>query len=241
MSIDQLLPVVVGAIIALAGSLVVQLLLVPQVENRRRHDERWEQAVLDLGHALVFDESASTLRHALQATYEAVQSPDGTALSREQIADRLTPEQISDLKEALQAFGESLTRFRWLADRVMFRPSTEPRMQDTRIYILKHLGHSLRLVGITQHALAVRMEARAQISLPGYAESFQDVVAPEQVYSVNGVKDAYASLSESRASLVRSLEDMANTEPPRRIGPIRIILHRVDRSLRARRHEQDNT
>ncbi|WP_170225266.1 hypothetical protein [Nocardioides albertanoniae] len=234
----------VGALIALAGSLMVQLLLVPHVETRRRHDERWEQAVLDLGHALVFDESPSGLRHAVKAIYEAVHPPGGATLSREQIAARLTTEQISDLKEAIQAFVESLTRSRWLADRVIFRPSAERRMQQARLYLFKHFEHSYLLLGIAQHALAERIDARLQISLPDYAEgtgSLQDILAPGRSYSVNEVNEAYASLVENRARLVTALEDMINTEPPRRVGPIRKISHRASRSLRTRRQEPGST
>lgn len=238
MSMDQLLPVVVGALIALAGSLVVQLVFVPQVETRRRHDERWEQAVLDLGHALAFDESASALRKALKSIYEAVQGPGGTALSREQMAAGLTPEQVDGLLEATQTFSESVLRFRWLADRVMFRPSAKPKLQQTRLYILKHFELCFRILGIAQHALAVRIDASVQIALPDYAEgavSFQDVLAPGRSYSVNDVNEMYASLTDNRMRLVTALEDMSYAEPPRRIGPIRTFVHRVSRALRKSR------
>ena len=229
---------------ALAGSLVVQLLLVPRAETRRRHDERWEHAVLELSHSLAFDQSASTLRSSLKAIYGAVQSPDGTALSRDEVASRLTTEQIDALKDAYQAFSESLMRYRWLADRVMFRPSVQPRLQDARLYILKHFEHSIRLVGVTQHALGARIDARVQVALPDYAEdavSFQSILAPGRSYSVNDVNDTYASLAENRLRLVTALEDMANTEPPRRTGIVHTILHRVAIAGRRRREGSETT
>lgn len=242
MSMNQLLHVVLGALMALAGSAVVQLILVPLVETRRRHDERWEQDVLDLGHMLVFDRSASKLRYALKAIYEAVQSSDGAALSREQLAARLTSEQIGDLREASQAYGEYVMRLRWLADRVLFRPSIEPRMQQTRLNILKHVEHTFLLFRIAQHALAVRVDARVQTALPDFAKdvvSLEETLAPGRSYSVDDVNDAYASLSESRARLVSALEDIANTEAPRRIGPIRKFLHGVARARRKWRQDSE--
>lgn len=238
MSVDQLLPVVVGALIALAGSLAVQLFLVPRAEARRRFDERWEQAVLDLGQSLVFDESAGRLRNALKSVYEAVQPPEAATLSREQMAARLTAKQFDDLSEALQPFTEQFTRFRWLADRVMFFPSAEPRMQQMRLGIVEHLVHSFALLGITQHAVAARMDARVQVALPDYAASavsLQERLDPRHSYSLSDLNDTYAALTDNRARLVTALQDLANAEPPRRVGLIRKLSHRLARANRTSR------
>jgi len=70
---ETLAPVVVGALLALTGSVLVQLLVVPRVDALRRRHERWEVTVAALGEQLAFtdDEVTDQLKDALFGVLKA--------------------------------------------------------------------------------------------------------------------------------------------------------------------------
>jgi hypothetical protein len=110
--------VVIGALIALVGTVLVQLWLVPLVESRKRREERWEADLLALGEALLFSEpeAASKVRSelffrlALTADFEDAEPKWVEARRREQ-EDALSTAWSAHLRIRAQVL--------WLAERVM--------------------------------------------------------------------------------------------------------------------------
>ena len=56
---EQVVAVVIGALLAIIGSVVLQLLVVLAAETRRRRKERWEASLAALGERLLFNEQAA--------------------------------------------------------------------------------------------------------------------------------------------------------------------------------------
>ena len=110
----------VGAATALTVQLVVQFLVVPRVETRKRREDRWERNVLELGELLttVLD------RRAYEAKVEQGKFRDLRQLESEPELDQrriaqLKEEQGRTAQQATWAFGDLVrTRLDWLANRV---------------------------------------------------------------------------------------------------------------------------
>lgn len=115
---DRVVPVVIGALIALAGTVLVQLWLVPRVDSRKRRTQRWEDDVLALGQLLAFDhaEAASDMRLRMLAAFVwLADRPDDADPQRWEAIVRQDRERLSEASEVFQRLPG---RVRWLADRV---------------------------------------------------------------------------------------------------------------------------
>ena len=117
---------VVGAVLALAAQAIVQLVVVPHVDARRRRETRWEEDVLTLGEVLTaqLPGAAEELRTAvwwlgMMHTLEA-KSPEAHERLVREAQQKLEP--IYERWFALQA------RFGWLTERVLHLVSGDPRL-----------------------------------------------------------------------------------------------------------------
>lgn len=138
---DRLLPVVIGALVALAGSFFVQLWLIPRVDTRKRREQRWEEDVLALGQLLTFEHPSvvSGLRvalHALGWIAEAAGEMDGDRWAAVHAQER------ENLRAANQAFNALRVRIDWLSDRVTSLAPGNPELEKfgelSRRYYLRH-------------------------------------------------------------------------------------------------------
>lgn len=141
---DRLLPVVIGAVIALAGAAAVQLWLVPRVETRTRREQRWEDDVLALGQLLTFDHPriVGELRAELHWLALLAEPPDGADPASEQWA-QIKAEHKQSASSARHNFDALRTRVEWLIDRVVsIAPKAEPLAHlatQRRTYFLRHI------------------------------------------------------------------------------------------------------
>ncbi len=104
-----------GAALALAATIIVQWFVMPGVEGRRRHEERWERYVLYLGEHLSFDlpKALTPYVDVLVAQSMHIQSD-----VPEDARPPLDDERLAARMEALSQRTQALQRFRWLANRV---------------------------------------------------------------------------------------------------------------------------
>lgn len=98
-----LLGAVLGAVLALLGSVFVQIVVVPRVERTKRREARFEAALLDLGLALTTDVSERE-----QAVKRAITDTVGD--------DDASPQAAADAARSWDQFAQ---RIDWLVGRVL--------------------------------------------------------------------------------------------------------------------------
>lgn len=125
-------PAIVGAVIALLGSLFVQGWLVPRIEARKRREQRWETDLRDLGEALSSDRlltAASGARWGVDWWVDirnAEQPDDITPAHWERIR-----EAAEEKANTTQAEYDDLatSRVRWLVSRVVALSPSSPELR----------------------------------------------------------------------------------------------------------------
>jgi hypothetical protein len=142
--------VLLGALIALIGSVIVQALVIPRVNRRTRAIDRWEQDVLLLG-SLVSDQLSVASAEAFHAwtSWRAVRDrPADTFLAGEQIKEMETEDRTraESFREAWREY-ERLANVRsaWLAKRIASR--------DRRHVPCMAIEHSVAVLGKLPAAL----------------------------------------------------------------------------------------
>jgi hypothetical protein len=142
--------VLLGALIALIGSVIVQALVIPRVNRRTRAIDRWEQDVLLLG-SLVSDQLSVARAEAFHAwtSWRAVRDrPADTFLAGEQIKEMETEDRTraESFREAWREY-ERLANVRsaWLAKRIASR--------DRRHVPCMAIEHSVAVLGKLPAAL----------------------------------------------------------------------------------------
>lgn len=113
---DRLWPVLLAAALAFTAALLVQLWVVPRVEQRKRREDRWERDVRDLGEHVTFAIAETTTAYfsAMHLKW-AIEDRAKTAewLANESVVSRL--ERLrDDLREHRDAFRNAVQRMRWL-------------------------------------------------------------------------------------------------------------------------------
>lgn len=138
---DRVFPVIIGALVALAGSVFVQFWLVPRVDTRKRREQRWEEDVLALGKLLTFEHPpiVTGVRvglHTVGMVAEAAGELDGDQWSA------LHAQERENLREANQAFNALRLQIDWLSDRVISLAPTNSAIQQfgelSRRYNFRH-------------------------------------------------------------------------------------------------------
>ncbi|MGZ0150158.1 hypothetical protein ACXJJ3_24065 [Kribbella sp. WER1] len=121
---DKLIPVFVGAILALTTSVLLQSLIVPWVQSRTRRRERWERSIADLS-VLVSDEIPKAM-----AEYRAAAGDERLFLTF-----RGDPKyDAMKVEEGLRAASEA----RREADRVISRLSRRLNNLNDRVISVRH-------------------------------------------------------------------------------------------------------
>lgn len=141
---ERVAPVVIGALIALAGSYVLQVIVVPWVDAKKRRAQRWEDDVHAMGEFLTFDlpRAVAALHRELnslalvQAKPESARSSLITALKDPQTRASAAAAELSGLR----------IRLDWLADRVS---SLAPEHPESKEFVRYCNGLSVRLTGLT--------------------------------------------------------------------------------------------
>lgn len=140
MTIDAVLYLMVGAGLTLASQLVLQLVIVPRVETRKRREDRWERDVLALGELLTGDipdraSAAYISQSVLQHYYHRLMPPG-------QVRDAATLEHLKEeSREAVRGFRDlASTRMKWLTQRIVNIAPQHPDIKnfDTRV-IMYHM------------------------------------------------------------------------------------------------------
>jgi len=109
--------VIVGALIALLGTVIVQLWLIPLVDSRKRRDQRWEADVRALGELLIFTEpqARSAARSALHWQILLRETPENADPKR---WAALVREREETGRSAWNDYDRIRSQVDWLVDRV---------------------------------------------------------------------------------------------------------------------------
>ena len=116
--VDVLL-LLLGALLALGASVVVQLVVIPEVDRARRREDRWERDVLALGEILSVG-TVQTLSGLRRALAEADQL--GGRLSAGYPGDPRTRQAASKVQGAANDLSVVAVRISWLITRVSEGP-----------------------------------------------------------------------------------------------------------------------
>jgi hypothetical protein len=102
-----LLTYLLGAATTLAVQLVIQLVVVPRVETRKRREDRWERNVLQLAELLATDlaSSASAAKVAQLVCQDLREMAADPSADQAKIARRL-PEMLTEARHATNAFRD---------------------------------------------------------------------------------------------------------------------------------------
>lgn len=137
MTPDALAYLLVGAGLTLVSQVVIQLVIVPRVETRKRREDRWERDVLTFGELLTAEipdraSSAFISQSVLQHFYHLPMPPG-------QILDAVTLERLKEeSRTAVRDFRDvASTRIRWLLKRIIsIAPdNVEIRSFHDRVYM----------------------------------------------------------------------------------------------------------
>lgn len=181
--------VIVGALIALFGTVVVQLWLTPLVDSRKRREQRWEADVRALGELLIFTEPQirSAARSALHWQILLREPPENADPKRWAAL-------VQEREEAGRAAWHDYDRIRsqvdWLVDRV---ESVAP--------------HSRALRPFSSRALRLSV-ARWTLEALRYAP---DGAPPTK----EALEQADSSVSKATLGLMEELRKLVDGRPPR--------------------------
>lgn len=121
----------VGAGLTLASQLLIQLVIVPRVETRKRREDRWERDVLALGELLTAEIpgrassayiSQSVLQHYYHQVMPLKQATGGDAATLEHLKD--------EARATVQSFRDMTTRINWLMKRITSIAPGSPQVND---------------------------------------------------------------------------------------------------------------
>lgn len=215
---DRVVPVVIGAVIALVGAVFVQLWLVPRVDTRKRREQRWEEDVLALGQLLTLDQPriVGDLRSELHWLVLLVHPPDDVDTTTERWA-ALKAEHRERLRAARGEFDSLATRVDWLADRVTsLAPHAKPLQHlasQSRGYYLRHL----------------------EVGMLEWRPNLND----RPPLTDDEINTAAAALSNITREIVTDLKGLATAPPPRNppTRRARTLAAKVGARLRRKRPE----
>lgn len=213
---DRTWPLVVAALLSLAVFYCVQLYFVPQVEARKRREDRWERDVLDFGQLLTFDvpKAFSAIREELAWERALHEAGDGSAEVVKLRADHRLAQRV-----ALDDYRDLTLRMSWLSDRIL---SIDPNSDLMRQFSVAEV--TLVLKGIDNLATPLR----AQGESPPTEEKLlaTDAASREALEQLVAVVKVLAGTSPPRP------RHSARQATPRRTGLIGLIHARGSRARR---------
>jgi len=182
--------VVIGALIALVGTVLVQLWLVPLVESRKRREQRWEADVRALGEALIFSEPEATSKVRSELSYRILLAADLEDEDPKRV-EAMRREQDEALERAWSAHQQIRSQVVWLVDRVMAIAPGSRALEALEASVLKyrlaHMGLAL-----------LRYKVGSKPSTPEVLDQ------------------TYEALRSATKNLVDEVKSLANGRPPRR-------------------------
>lgn len=202
----DLLLLLAGAVFALAAQALLQLVIVPRVDTRKRREDRWERDVRELGELLT-GEVARTARlvgepaYMLWAAQRTIAAESGMSRDRRAALSQLLREHESKAREGRQAFDDATARARWLSARISALAPGSPA-----------LGHFERATLIYRHRVL-----NACIDGDGTGASSEDADYDEGTAKHRA---AWKDERDARAELLESVEKLADGPPPRRSPPV---------------------
>lgn len=150
MTPDSIIGVLLGGGVTLVAQTVLQLVIIPRVDARKRREDRWERDVLSLGELLTdeLSNAASKARHD-----QWLLNTLHISLKNSIDVDPKKAKQLRD--ELLESASESTARFRslatvrmkWLGERVVSLAPKSPNLRklsrQLRFYEVSALGCTL--------------------------------------------------------------------------------------------------
>lgn len=184
----------IGALIALAGTVFVQLWLVPRVDTRKRREQRWEEDVLALGQLLTFDQPriVSDLRSELHMLALLLDPPHDVDTTTERWSALGAEHQEKRLR-ASEEFRSLRTRVDWLVDRVL---SLAPHARPLELLGSQWRNYYLRYVQIDML-------------------EWQPAAGDEQHLDAEEIDAVFDALNEVTRQIVQNLKRLATVTPPR--------------------------
>lgn len=194
LALADVVPVLIGAVIALVGTVVVQLLIVPRVDVRKRREQRWEEDLLALGRLLTFDQhtiveelhSELTAHVLMMAPPKEVDTTTARFLSFKQ-------EHEEKLRSAREAFDNLHARVDWLVDRVV---SLAPRAKALEDLVVQQRRYYLRHVELDMMA-------------------YKPITKCDPVPTANDVFEVADSLAKTTKEMAETVKKIAAGGPPR--------------------------
>lgn len=194
LSLADVVPVLIGAVIALVGTIVVQLLIVPWADTRKRREQRWEEDLLALGRLLTFDQPAivEELQSELTAHVLVIAPPKDVDTTTARFQS-FRQEHEEKLRSAREAFDNLRARVDWLIDRVV---SLAPRAKALQNLVVQQRTYYLRHVELDMIA-------------------YKPIKNGDAVPTADDVFEAADSLAKITKEMVESVKKMAAGGPPR--------------------------
>jgi hypothetical protein len=143
---EVLAPFLIGAALTLAVQIVLQFFITPRVDTRRRHEERFERNVLDLGELLTSELEGRAHQALLeQSLYRAIRQK---AESGELQTTRGMDEQARKAQQLTWDFmGFVRVRIYWLAERIMAFTPTADEIIKFQIAAMRYLTNARGVAG----------------------------------------------------------------------------------------------
>lgn len=119
MTLAQIVPVVIGGLVTLSTTFVVQVFVIPWVQGRTRRRERWENDVLELS-ALLEEELPRALNGYKVTSYPIYGMKQwlGNEQYNQEKVQELWQSSTTELREAGKAVGERMARLKILDSRI---------------------------------------------------------------------------------------------------------------------------
>lgn len=148
---DRAIPVLIGALVALLGTAVIQLFIVPVVEARKRREQRWEEDVHAMGELLTFDlpRAITTMARHLTMVVFLQDPPEGAdperlATARDRRRDELdlAAAEITNLRR----------RIDWLEERIRSLAPDNKRTTDFARKCMRLYVHEISFTSLEWRA-----------------------------------------------------------------------------------------
>ena len=125
---ERLWPLLVTAALSLLVLAVVQLVVIPRLEVRKRREQRWESDVLVLGEFLTFDYQRALDDYVRALRYGAIIAELGQGALRQDHERDAWSRYHEMRRAAVDPYGRACSRLDWLADRVVALDRLHPRL-----------------------------------------------------------------------------------------------------------------
>lgn len=123
--------VIVGALIALVGTVVVQLWLIPVVESRKRREQRWEADVRALGELMVFAHPQAMSEVHGQLHWQMLLADPPANADPERLAEFMLEHEVAS-RSAWQEFDRIREQVDWLVGRISALAPASPKLRHFR-------------------------------------------------------------------------------------------------------------